>query len=214
MKISLWQLPIYGLAALVFVAAAYLLWNGQSVPGANAQGATPPADCVSDDLLDKVRHYYDVNQNKAPGYGKNWKRALIAFGDAEDSQLTPFTAAEARESEQRWSGWKPIREALECIEAANAQPDPTATPARYADPGAHRYADPGARRDADPGAHRDADPGAHRDADPGAHRDADPGAHRDADPGAHRGVIHDLQPAGRRSHGGRGYRLARRSRCQ
>ena len=134
MKTSLWQLPLYGLAALAFVAAAFLLWNGQSIPGVNAQGATPPADCVSDDLLGKVSHYYDVNKNKAPGYGKNWKRVLIAFGEVEDSELTPFTAAEARESEQRWSGWKPVREALECIEAANAEPDPTATPAPTATP--------------------------------------------------------------------------------
>ena len=98
------------------------------MPGAAAQGTPPPAGCVSDGLIDKVRYYYDANQNRAPGYGKNWKRVLIAFGDVQDSQLTPFTAAEARESEQRWSGWKPVREALECIEAANAQPDPTATP--------------------------------------------------------------------------------------
>ncbi len=126
-----WKRFDIGLAALAFVAAALLLWN---VPGANAQGTPPPADCVSDDLLDKVRHYYDVNRNKAPGYGENWKRVLIAFGDVEDSELTPFTAAEARESEQRWSGWKPVREALECIEAANAEPDPTPTPAPTATP--------------------------------------------------------------------------------
>ena len=178
MKISTWQLPIYGLVALAIAAAALLLWNNLSVPGAAAQGAAPAAGCVSDGLLDKVRHYYDVNRNNAPGYGKNWKRVLIAFGDAQDSQLTPFTAAEARNSEQRWSGWKPVREALECIEAANAQPDPTATPTPaptatptpaptatptpaptatptrgadgYAYPGADGYANPGADSYANP----------------------------------------------------------------
>ena len=83
-------------------------------------------DCVSDDLLAKVRHYYDVNQNKAPGYGKNWKRVLIAFGDVTDAQLTAFTATEAQERESKWSGWKPVREALECLETQS--PPPPADP--------------------------------------------------------------------------------------
>ena len=89
---------------------------------------TAVQDCVSDSLLGTVRHYFDVNQNRAPSYGTNWKRVLIAFGDAQDSQLTPYTAAEALQSEQIWSGWKPVREALECIEAARAQtPEPEVT---------------------------------------------------------------------------------------
>ncbi len=81
--------------------------------------------CVSDSLLTTVRRYYDANKDRAPSYGRNWKRVLITFRDVQDSQLTPFTAAEALAGEQVWFGWRPIREALECIEAAIAPPPPT-----------------------------------------------------------------------------------------
>ena len=120
-----WRLPLTGLALMAIIAISFLMASGQSVPDASAQ--SDPAACVSDDTLAKVQSYYDTNKNRAPGYGKNWKRVLIAFGDMQDSNLTPFTAAEAREREQLWSGWKPVREALECIEAA-ATPTPTAQP--------------------------------------------------------------------------------------
>ena len=87
-------------------------------------------NCVSDSLLSKVRQYYDINKNRSPGYGKNWKRVLLAFGDVSDSQLTAFTAAEAQERESRWSGWTPVREALDCIEdAIDQQPPPPPPPA-------------------------------------------------------------------------------------
>ena len=89
--------------------------------------AAPDNNCVADSLLATVRYYYDVNQNRPPGYGENWKRVLIAFGDVQDGQLTPYTAAEAQQGEQRWSGWRPVRQALECIESAT-QPAPTPTP--------------------------------------------------------------------------------------
>ena len=80
----------------------------------------PPApSCVSGSLLDTVRGYYDANKDRAPGYGLNWKRVLIAFGDVTDADQTAFTAAEAKERESRWFGWKPITQTLECIEAAN-----------------------------------------------------------------------------------------------
>ena len=80
----------------------------------------PPAtSCVSGTMLNQVRHYYDVNKDRAPGYGKNWKRVLIAFGDTTDTTLTAFTAAEARDRESNWSGWRPVRVTLECIESAN-----------------------------------------------------------------------------------------------
>ena len=80
----------------------------------------PPAtNCVSGTMLNQVRHYYDVNKDRTPGYGKNWKRVLIAFGDTTDTNLTAFTAAEARDRESKWSGWRPVRMTLECIEAAN-----------------------------------------------------------------------------------------------
>ena len=81
--------------------------------------------CVSDSLLTTVRRYYDANKDRAPSYGRNWKRVLITFRDVQDSRLTPFTAAEALAGEQVWFGWRPIREALECIEAAIAPPPPT-----------------------------------------------------------------------------------------
>ena len=87
-------------------------------------------NCVTDSLLSTVRHYYDVNKDRSPGFGKNWKRVLIAFGDATDSELTAFTAAEAQDGESRWSGWTPVREALDCIEdASDQQPPPPPPPA-------------------------------------------------------------------------------------
>ena len=84
--------------------------------------------CVSDSVLTTVRRYYDANKDRAPNYGRNWKRVLVTFRDAEDSQLTPFTAAEALAGEQQWFGWKPVREALECIEEATAPPPPPPPP--------------------------------------------------------------------------------------
>ena len=37
--------------------------------------------CVSDSLLATVRRYYDANNDRAPNYGRNWKRVLITFRD-------------------------------------------------------------------------------------------------------------------------------------
>ncbi len=84
----------------------------------------PPADCVSDEVLESARDYYDLHRDRAPGFGRNWRRVLVAFGDVVDDQLTAFTAAEALEGEQRWFGWRPFREALECIETATPPTDP------------------------------------------------------------------------------------------
>ena len=84
--------------------------------------------CVSESLLATVRRYYDANKDRAPSYGRNWKRVLVTFRDVQDSQLTPFTAAEALTGEQVWFGWKPVREALECIQAATAPPPPPPPP--------------------------------------------------------------------------------------
>ena len=92
--------------------------QAESAQAESAQAVvTPPADCISESLLNKVRHYYDINKQRAPGYGQNWRRVLLAFGDLSDANLTPFTAAEAKVRESRWFGWKPVRVALECIEA-------------------------------------------------------------------------------------------------
>ncbi len=88
----------------------------------------PPAGCVSDEVLESARDYYDLNKHRAPGYGRNWRRVLVAFGDVTDDQLTAFTAAEALEREQVWFGWKPFREALECIEAQTPPPPPPPDP--------------------------------------------------------------------------------------
>ena len=84
----------------------------------------PPADCVSDETLESARDYYELHRGRAPGYGHNWRRVLVAFGDVVDDQVTAFTAAEALEGEQRWFGWRPFREALECIEAAQQSAGP------------------------------------------------------------------------------------------
>ena len=72
--------------------------------------------CLTGNILQTVRGYYDSNKNNSPNYGKNWKRVLITFHHVSDENLTPYTAAEALQSETRWSGWKPVREAIQCIE--------------------------------------------------------------------------------------------------
>ena len=122
------------LATLAIVGAALLAAGYElgattqdAVPSDSRPGQRQPAsDCVSDELLQKVRHYYDVNKNRSPGYGANWKRVLIAFGDVQDSQLTAMSAADARTRESRWFGWQPVRKALDCIEAKSVQPTPQA----------------------------------------------------------------------------------------
>ena len=64
--------------------------------------------------MKRVQHYYDVNKNKAHrNFGENWLRVLIAFGEVENDKLTPYTAREAMESENKWIGWRPIRKELE-----------------------------------------------------------------------------------------------------
>ena len=119
------QLPLVGLAMLAIIAAT-LTFGGLSTNPVDAQSESR---CVSDAMLARVRHYYDINKHRAPGHGQNWKRVLVAFGDVEDSNLTAMTAASARERETRWRGWKPVRKALECIEdAAEQQPPPPPPP--------------------------------------------------------------------------------------
>ena len=104
-----------GPAAMLLAAlmSALLFGGSFAVPA----GAQNDSGCVSDALMSRVRRYYDVNKDRGPGYGANWKRVLVAFGDVEDSGLTAMTAADAAVRETRWWGWKPVREALECIEA-------------------------------------------------------------------------------------------------
>ncbi|MDE0006515.1 MAG: hypothetical protein OXQ29_27825 [Rhodospirillaceae bacterium] len=65
-------------------------------------------------LVARARQYYEANKNRADrNHGLPWKRVLIAFDAMVDDGAGPMTAAEARESERAWSGWRPFREALE-----------------------------------------------------------------------------------------------------
>ena len=66
-------------------------------------------------LIQTVRDYYDTNV-AAGRTGNNWLRVLIAFGVETHDELSPMSASEARERVSRWSGWKPIAEALEQLE--------------------------------------------------------------------------------------------------
>ena len=92
---------------------------GQSQPAANPS------------LVETVRGYWKANLDK-PSKGENWRRVLIAFGVEGDDGAGPFTAAEAREGEAIWSGWRPIREELERLEAARlAARDPVEDANRY-----------------------------------------------------------------------------------
>ena len=126
-------LPIRWMALVAMLVAMVLLGSRQHLH-ATAHDAVPPdhvqrppaTDCVSDALLENVRHYYEINKHRSPGFGTNWKRVLIAFGDVQDSQLTPMSAADARTRESRWLGWQPVRKALDCIEAKSVQPTPQA----------------------------------------------------------------------------------------
>jgi len=94
--------------------------------------ATPPA-CAAPpaSLVSTVRGYWQSNRGRAErGYGENWRRVLIAFGAETHATLAAYTAAEARDSERKWSGWRPVREELERLETcvANAPAEQTDPP--------------------------------------------------------------------------------------
>ena len=55
---------------------------------------------------------------RGPRIRHELETGLNAFGEARNTELMTFTVTEALQGEQRWSGSKPVREALECIEAA------------------------------------------------------------------------------------------------
>ena len=86
------------------------------------------ASCVNDAKWSTVAGYYDSNANRAPNYGANWYRVLIAYqGEDPERELpawegstsrptTPYTAAEATSGEAVWSGWTPVRWVLDCLE--------------------------------------------------------------------------------------------------
>ena len=112
------------ITATVNVGAGYSVSGAAAAATVAVSDNDPPPDCVSDKTLELARDYYELNRHRAPGYGRNWRRVLIAFGDITDTQLEAFTAAEARQSETRWAGWRPFRQALECIEQAQQDPAP------------------------------------------------------------------------------------------
>lgn len=85
------------------------------------QAARPRAHVVR-----MAERYFASNARKAPAFGVNWYRVLLAFGESaewhgdrladEPAPTEPYTAAEARESQKRWSGWKPFADELERLE--------------------------------------------------------------------------------------------------
>ena len=98
-------------------AATVAVSDDDDAPAAACTAATPPAD-----LVRTVRGYYEGNKNRADrDHGEDWLRVLIAFGAETHATLTPYTAAEARQGEQVWNGWTPVRKELERLEAAAGQ---------------------------------------------------------------------------------------------
>ena len=89
--------------------------QGSPQQAAPTNTPVPQSYSVPNSLIQTVRDYYD--ENVAAGRtGNNWLRVLIAFGAETHDSLTPMAAAEARERVSRWSGWRPIAEALEQLE--------------------------------------------------------------------------------------------------
>ncbi len=111
--------------------------NGDSTKDDNTDpvnqqtGNPPPVSCVSDARWKIVKHYYGINSGRAPNYGANWYRVLIAYRQARPEKTLPgwegetakpttrYTVDEAEKSEKIWSGWMPVRKVLECLEKAN-----------------------------------------------------------------------------------------------
>ncbi len=92
--------------------------------------------CVSEQVGNKVEGYYNLNKDRSPGYGRNWFRVLVAFGERTADQwthggdaITPFTAAEAQARVPNWDGWEPVAEALACLETEAQQDSDTQQPA-------------------------------------------------------------------------------------
>ncbi len=87
-----------------------------------------PCGETSADLVSMVQRYYRENRDRENrDYGENWRRVLIAFGVPEPGPAAaPYTAAEARESEKIWEGWRPVRKELERLEACNGDDPPAA----------------------------------------------------------------------------------------
>ena len=105
--------------------------GGNTGPVNPQAGNAAAASCVSDDRWKIVKHYYEINSGRAPNYGANWYRVLIAYRQARPEKALPgweggtakptthYTVKEAEKSEKIWSGWTPVRKVLECLEKAN-----------------------------------------------------------------------------------------------
>ena len=131
---------LYDLAATATLAVGPGAGDGTGTDdsvGADTEAARAAAvaACVSDDLKATTERYYDLNSGKAPKYGRNWFRVMVAFGMRTPGQwprggdAAPYTAAEARTSQGVWNGWKPFAKALECIETEMAsQPEQAQEP--------------------------------------------------------------------------------------
>ena len=103
--------------------------DGDTPPG---DDDAPPPTCVKDAQWKTVVNYYEANSGRAPNYGANWYRVLIAYQkERTDKELpdwvgatakptTPYTAKEAKQSETVWSGWTPVRKVLKCLEGEKA----------------------------------------------------------------------------------------------
>ncbi len=106
----------------------------------NDDDTAPPVDCVNNAQWNTVQGYYSHNSGKAPNYGANWYRVLIAYKQARSDKTlphwngatvrptTPYTVAEAEAGETVWSGWTPVREVLECLESSTIAPPPPPKP--------------------------------------------------------------------------------------
>ncbi len=89
-------------------------------PGA-AEDCEPKIGIVS-----KVEGYYDLNKDRGPNYGQNWKRVLVALGKRDD--VTAFSVDDAREQEAIWGGWRPIADELQRLENCGFDPHAVQSP--------------------------------------------------------------------------------------
>ena len=73
--------------------------------------------CVPQSLKNRVYGYRNANRDAGKTESaRKWQRVLIAFGAEQDAGLTSYTVADALAGEAVWFGWKPVREALQCLE--------------------------------------------------------------------------------------------------
>ena len=112
--------------------------NGDSVGDGGTGGGdsgtgdpTPASSCVGDAQWGTVEGYYKSNAGKAPKYGSNWYRVLIAYRLEDADRALPawtgateqptaaYTVKEAEDGEKVWGGWTPVRKVLECLRDAD-----------------------------------------------------------------------------------------------